>query len=87
MTPYYVQNDRSDPMRTMMDEYDRFVKDLAGRHDALLVDTQAAIDRVLLRLDYQAIAPDRVHPTEVGHQVLAYAFARAIGVTPRRRRR
>lgn len=86
MTPYYVQSDRSDPMRMMMDEYGRIVKDLADRHDALLVDTQAAIDRVLARSDYRAIAADRVHPTEMGHQILAYAFARTIGIAPRRRR-
>ena len=86
MTPYYVQGDHSDPMRVMMDEYGKVVKDLARRHNALLVDTQAAIDRVLTRLDSKTIAPDRVHPTEMGHQILAYAFVRAIGVTPPRRR-
>ncbi len=86
MTPYYVQSDRSDPMREMMDEYGRVVKDLAARHSALIVDTQAALDRVLTRSDYKAIAPDRVHPTEMGHQILAYAFLRAVGITPRHRR-
>lgn len=86
MTPYYVQTDRADPMRMMMEEYAKVVKDLAQRHDALLVDTQAAIDRVLLRLDHKAVAPDRVHPTKLGHQVLAHAFTRAVGITPRRRR-
>ena len=86
MTPYYVQSDRADPMRMMMEEYSRVVKDLANRHDALLVDTQAAMDKVLARLDYKAIAPDRVHPTKLGHQVLAHAFTRAVGITPRRRR-
>jgi lysophospholipase L1-like esterase len=86
MTPYYVQGDRGDPMRAMMDEYGLVVKDLASRHGALLVDTQAAIDRVLERSDYKAIAPDRVHPTEMGHQILAYAFMRVVGVTPRQRR-
>ena len=86
MTPYYVQADRGDRMRVMMDEYGLVVKDLASRHAALLVDTQAAIDRVLTRSDYKAIAPDRVHPTPMGHEILAYAFVRAVGITPRRRR-
>lgn len=54
--------------------------------DALLVDTQAAIDKVLVRLDYKAVAPDRMHPTKLGHQVLAHAFTRTEGITPRRRR-
>ena len=86
MTPYYVQSDTTDPMRMMMEEFVKVVKDLAQRHDALLVDTQAAIDRVLGRLDYKAIAPDRVHPTKLGHQILAHAFSRAVGITPHRRR-
>jgi hypothetical protein len=86
MTPYYVQSDRGDPMRMMMDEYGRVVKDLAERYGALLVDTQAALDRVLARSDYTAIAPDRVHLTGMGHQILAYAFLRAVGITPSRRR-
>lgn len=86
MTPYYVLSDRGDPMRTMMDEYGLVVKDLASRHSAVLVDTQAAIDRVLTRSSYNAIAPDRVHPTEMGHKILAHAFLRGIGLTPHRRR-
>jgi lysophospholipase L1-like esterase len=86
MTPFYVQADRSDRMRMMMDEYGLVVKDLASRYSALLVDTQAAFDRVLARSDYKAIAPDRVHPTPMGHEILAYAFVRSIGITPRRRR-
>jgi len=86
MTPYYVQSDRGDPMRIMMDEYGLVVKDLANRHSALLVDTQAAMDRVLGRSDFKAIAPDRVHPTPMGHKILAHAFLRAIGITTRPRR-
>jgi lysophospholipase L1-like esterase len=86
MTPYFVQDERRDLMRLQMDEYCLVVRDLASRHHALLVDTQAAFDKVLARLDYRLIAPDRVHPTELGHKVLANAFLRTIGVTrsPRR---
>jgi lysophospholipase L1-like esterase len=86
MTPYYVQDERRDLMRLQMDEYGLVVKDLASRHHALLVDTQAAVDKVLERLNYSLIAADRVHPTEVGHKILANAFLRAIGVTPSPRR-
>jgi lysophospholipase L1-like esterase len=86
MTPYYVQDERRDLMRLQMDEYGLVVKDLASRHHALLVDTQAAIDKVLERLNYSLIAADRVHPTELGHKVLANAFLRTIGVTPSPRR-
>jgi lysophospholipase L1-like esterase len=86
MTPYYVQDERRDLMRLQMDEYGLVVKDLASRHHALLVDTQAAFDKVLERLNYSLIAADRVHPTELGHKVLANAFLRAIGFIPIPRR-
>jgi lysophospholipase L1-like esterase len=86
MTPYYVQSERRDLMRLQMDEYGRVVRDLAVRHKALLADTQAAIDSVLLRLDYRLVAADRVHPTDIGHSVLAHAFLRAVGFKPQSRR-
>ena len=86
MTPYYVQSERRDLMRLQMDEFGRVVRDLATRHKALFADTQAAMDSVLARLDYKLIAADRVHPTEIGHSVLAHAFLRAVGFRPQSRR-
>jgi lysophospholipase L1-like esterase len=86
LTPFYVESDRTDEMRRKIDFYGMIVKELARRHDALLVDTQAAFDRVLRRLDFKLLAPDRVHPTEIGHSVIAYAFVRGLGLTPPRRR-
>ena len=83
MTPYYVQDDRADPMRRRMDAYGLIVKELARRHEVVLVDTQAAVDRMLRRTEYKVIAPDRVHPTEDGHRLLAYTFVRALGIIPR----
>lgn len=86
MTPYYVQPLRTDPMRMRMDEYGAIVRELAARHGAVLVDTQAQFDRALTRADYGSIAADRVHPTGEGHQIIARAFLRAIGVNPSSRR-
>ncbi|MGA2016038.1 MAG: SGNH/GDSL hydrolase family protein [Opitutaceae bacterium] len=86
MTPFYVQHLLSDPMRRRTDEYGAIVRELASRHGALLVDTQAAVDRALAREDFRSIAADRVHPTQAGHGIIARAFLRAIGVTPGPRR-
>jgi lysophospholipase L1-like esterase len=82
LTPFYVQSLRTDPMRLRTDEYGSIVRELAARHGALLVDTQAAMDRALARGDFGSIAGDRVHPTHAGHEIIARAFLRAIGVTP-----
>lgn len=81
MSPYFIEPNRTDAMRAMMDRYGRVVEHIASRHDALFVDTQAAFDAVLEHLHAMALAVDRVHPGLTGHMVLARAFLNAIGFT------
>jgi lysophospholipase L1-like esterase len=86
MSPYYVQDMRSDPMRRRMDEYGAIARGIASRHGTLFVDTQAALDDSMAGKDYTDIAGDRVHPTHAGHGVIARAFLRAVGFSPTTRR-
>ena len=79
VTPYYIEADRADPMRVRMDRFSEVVRGLAEEQNAILVDTQAAFDRVLAGMDATALAEDRVHPNLIGHMVLARAFLEAIG--------
>jgi lysophospholipase L1-like esterase len=79
MTPYYIQPDRTDAMRRRMDEYGGIVRQLAARHAAIFVDTQAALDRALAHQDSSVFAADRVHPYRVGHMILTHAFLDAVG--------
>ena len=81
MTPYFIEPDRTDPMRKMMDEYGAVVHELAEHYQANLVDTQAAFDRVLVELSPLALADDRVHPNLTGHMILARAFLKALDYT------
>jgi lysophospholipase L1-like esterase len=78
MTPYFIEPNRRDPMRVMMDSYGGAVKTLAEEVGAVLVDTQAAFDRVLTHLHPMSLAPDRVHPNQAGHMILARAFLNAL---------
>lgn len=78
MTPYFIEPNRSEPMRTMMDQYGAAVRQLAEKYQALFVDTQAAFDAALTDLHPMALAWDRVHPTNAGHMILARAFLKAI---------
>jgi len=78
MTPYLIEPNRADPMRAKMDEYSAMVRNLAGRYEALLVDTQAAFDEVLTELHPMLLAEDRVHPNLSGHMILARAFLKAV---------
>jgi len=79
MTPYFIEPNRADGMRAMMDDFGAVVRQLADTHAAFLVDTQAAFDAALQHLHPMALAWDRVHPTRAGHMILARAFLQAIG--------
>jgi lysophospholipase L1-like esterase len=79
MTPYYMEPSLADPMRAMMDRYGAIVKEIARANDAILVDTQAAMDAVLSHYYPGTLGWDRVHPNQVGHMVLARAFLDAVG--------
>jgi len=80
LTPYFIEPSKADAMRARMDAYGAIVKGLAARHRARLADTQAAFDRHLISQPSSALAPDRVHPTQAGHQILAQAFLAAVAV-------
>ncbi len=79
MTPYFLEPNRSDPMRARMDAYGDAVKDVAATYSAELVDTQAAFAPMLAVMHPMAIAWDRVHPSSSGHARLALSFLQAIG--------
>jgi lysophospholipase L1-like esterase len=79
MTPYFIEPNTEDPMRGKMDEYGEIVRQLAGKYDAVFVDTQAAMDVVLEELSPMALAQDRVHPNTIGHMILTRAFLKAVG--------
>jgi len=78
MTPYVLELDKSDGMRSKMDKYGQVVRKIAKKYDALFVDTQAVFDEFLRNADASEISDDRVHMNAVGHQVLADAFLQAI---------
>jgi len=79
LTPFYIEPNRADAMRARMDEYGAAVRAVAGRHDALLVDTQAFFDAALAACYPATLAWDRVHPSQTGHMILARAFLNAVG--------
>ncbi|MCA0757823.1 SGNH/GDSL hydrolase family protein [Paenibacillus sp. N4] len=79
MTPFYIEPNGADPMRSTMDQYGKVVKSLAAKYDARFVDTQAAFNRVMAHIYPATLAWDRVHPNMAGHAVLARAFLQAVG--------
>ncbi|MGI4789171.1 MAG: SGNH/GDSL hydrolase family protein [Janthinobacterium lividum] len=81
MTPFYIEPNQTDAMRTRMDEYGAIVKMIAAKHGTLFVDTQAAFDSVLTSYYPATLAWDRVHPNQIGYMVIARAFLNSIDFT------
>ena len=79
MTPYYMETNRQDAMRAMMDEYGAVVKELAEKYHLVCVDLQAGWDRLFRHMHSAAIAWDRVHPNKIGCMYIAKQFLAAIG--------
>ncbi|HVW21503.1 MAG TPA: SGNH/GDSL hydrolase family protein [Opitutaceae bacterium] len=77
LAPFYVEPDRSAPMRARMDQFGAIVARLARRHRARFVDTQAEMDELMKRAAPGAIAGDRVHVGASGHEAIARAFLAA----------
>jgi len=79
MSPYIIEPNPNDPMRTRMDAYGAVVERLASDFDAVFVDLQAAFDRDLSHRPPQSLCDDRVHPNNTGHMIIARAFLTAMG--------
>ncbi|MCI0519401.1 MAG: SGNH/GDSL hydrolase family protein [Chloroflexi bacterium] len=79
MTPYFIEPNRGDPLRAMMDQYGEAAGQLAAHYNAVCVDTQAAFDAYLQFEHPMTLAWDRIHPNLTGHMLLARAFLDAVG--------
>ena len=78
LSPYFIEPNKDDPMRKMMDTYGQATKELAAEHGALFGDTQAAFDAYLKHNPSQTLCGDRVHPNRKGHTIIASTFLSAI---------
>ena len=78
MSPHYIEPNPQDAMRSMMDKYGKVVERVALKHNTIFVDTQAAFNNALRYYNANTLAWDRVHPTIVGHSIIAKAFLNAI---------
>lgn len=87
MTPFFIEPNRADSMRAMMDRYGEVVRRLAVQYQAILVDTQAAFECILKEVNPMVLASDRVHLYLSGHMILAQAFLQAVGFTGRNHER
>jgi lysophospholipase L1-like esterase len=79
MSPFFLETNTADPMRSAVDEYSAASKRVAAKHDVLFADVQAAFDRFLEAQPTQFLSIDRVHVNTVGHMIIARSFLDAVG--------
>ena len=78
LTPFYIEPNKNDPMRAQMDRYSAIVKEVAAAHRTLFVDTQGSIDKVLQHYYPATLSWDRVHPSSIGHMVIAKSLLKVL---------
>ena len=69
--PYIIEDNTSDGMRQLIDQYAAVVKKLAAKFDADYVDVQTAFDAHLKHRHSSSLAWDRIHPNTTGHLIIA----------------
>lgn len=79
LSPYFIEPNRADPMRALMDRYGQAMRQIAELHQAIFVDTQAVFDALMADTHPMTLTWDRVHPSQTGHMLLARAFLNAVG--------
>jgi lysophospholipase L1-like esterase len=79
MSPFFLEPNKGDPMRSMMDKYGAIVRRIAADFGTIFVDVQAAFDAYLAHRPTQSLCGDRVHPNGIGHAIIARAFLASIG--------
>ena len=79
MTPYFIESNAQDAMRTRMDEYGAAMKRVAARHDLVCVDLQTAFCEALEHQYSGYYTWDRIHPNCAGSALMARAFLKAMG--------
>lgn len=74
MTPFYMEPNAKDPMRSRMDEYGAICKKLAEKYGCVFVDLQAMFNSYFQYRHSSFIAWDRIHPNQIGATLIAREF-------------
>ena len=71
ISPYFLDNNREDPMRKMVDEINGEYKALAEKYNIGYIDVQTVFDEYLKKSSSYILSGDRVHPKAVGISIIA----------------
>ena len=71
ISPYFLDNNREDPMRKMVDEINDEYKALAEKYNIGYIDVQTVFDEYLKKSSSYILSGDRVHTKSVGISIIA----------------
>jgi lysophospholipase L1-like esterase len=77
--PFLVEKSQRDNFRRVLAQYQDKIARIAEEHDLLLVKLQQAFDRGLKSQPAEYWAEDRVHPTAIGHALIALEVLKSCG--------
>jgi lysophospholipase L1-like esterase len=81
LTPFLAETDKTEPMMALLLQYIEVVKKIAADNDLLFIDMQSEFEKYIsCGIDPKVLAPDRVHPSQVGSMIIAKAFLKICGV-------
>jgi len=80
MSPFFMELNKDDPMRVMMDAYSAAMREVAEEFGIMFVDIQKGFDEYMSHGHHaMSIAWDRVHPDMTGHTIILRELLNAVG--------
>ena len=79
ISPFLAEPDHEDPFRAMLTEYQDAIDRLGEEFDLPVIHLQPAFDWAMLSQPADFWTADRVHPTDVGHMLIALTILRVCG--------
>ena len=80
IAPFLIEPDRTDPMRQRVEQYAAIVKQVGEEQGVPTAELQPAFDNAVFATSPEVWAPDRVHPSDAGHTLIALEALRLLGV-------
>ena len=79
ISPYLGESDPSDPFKTKLTGYQDIIDELGEEFNLPVIHLQQAFDWAMLSKPPAFWTVDRVHPTDVGHLLIALTILKACG--------
>lgn len=70
LSPFYLNQDKEDPMFSLTKKYQEILKVVADEYNLDYIDVQKEMDKYLENNDVSSISDDYVHVNDIGHEII-----------------